>query len=85
MYAQSSWAENYQRLEVLRHQEQQLSITNEVLKHQIAQEATQPHSGLVPLNSGERIFLPSVPSRPPASHPFRQPSTASPVEKPLGY
>lgn len=87
MYAQSSWAESYQRLETLRHQEQQLKITNEVLKHKIAEQATHPDSGLVPLNSAEQIFLPSTPT-PPRSLPSttsRQPAPRSPLEQPLGY
>jgi len=63
IYGQAKWSEEYQKLEKMRRYEQQLSVANELLKHEIAELAASPDVGLVPQDSIEPIFLPPAPLR----------------------
>ncbi|ERT09604.1 hypothetical protein M595_0435 [Lyngbya aestuarii BL J] len=88
-YRESAWTQEYQTLEHYRTQEQQLRATNEVLKHQIAEGAQQPNTGLVEREPLDMIFLRPAPPRPEVS-PEVPPlelnlSPTSTSNKPLGY
>jgi hypothetical protein len=90
VYSEQRWSQEYQKLENLRLREQQLSAASEVLKHQLAQDAENPETGLTSQKPGEMIFLPPVPvGRSPqsATIPSPEPSLKRQgvVETPLGY
>jgi hypothetical protein len=90
VYGEQQWTEEYKKLESLRLREQQLSATSEVLKHQLAKEAENPETGLVPQKPAETIFLPPIPeSRSPQADPIpnSEPTLKdrATVETPLGY
>jgi hypothetical protein len=84
------WTEKYQRLEKLRRNEQQLSIANELLKNQIAQQAESADTDTTAQNNVKRIFLEPAPSRPaPVISPSPDLVPASPtpqsINRPIGY
>ncbi|MGL5081635.1 MAG: hypothetical protein ACRC8A_09115 [Microcoleaceae cyanobacterium] len=91
VYMESLWTKEYQTLEELRTEEQQLRAAGEVLKHKIAQEADQPNTGLVPRQPINMIFLRPAPLRPETNLtpvPTLEPDLQIPValpEKPLAY
>ncbi|MGE5655506.1 MAG: hypothetical protein ACM37W_02610 [Actinomycetota bacterium] len=90
VYSQQRWSEEYQKLETLRRNEQQLNAANEVLKHQIATAAENPDSGLTPQHPEDMIFLQPAPERPAPSReivPNREltPSLKPGSDAPLGY
>lgn len=72
IYGQSRWTSDYQQLQKLRHKEQQISVANELLKNQIAEQASQASSsdtGLVTKDSAKRVFLEPAPPRPAPNAP----------------
>ncbi|MEG4228258.1 hypothetical protein QUA35_18635 [Microcoleus sp. N9_B2] len=88
VYGEQRWSQDYQTLETLRLQEQQLSAASEVLKHQLAKEAQNPETGLAPQNPGDTIFLQPAPeTRSPVAAPNSEPAfkKGAGVETPLGY
>ncbi|MEG4812665.1 hypothetical protein QUA82_34705 [Microcoleus sp. F8-D3] len=88
VYGEQRWSHDYQKLETLRLQEQQLSAASEVLKHQLAKEAQNPETGLAPQNPGDAIFLQPAPeTRSPLAPPNSEPAlnNRAGVETPLGY
>jgi len=91
VYSQRLWSQEYRKLENLQRQERQLSAASELLKKQMAQEAENPHSGLVPQKPEHIVFLAPAPPRPaPASaiSPNRDRQTnhrAINHSTPLGY
>ncbi|MGF1491286.1 MAG: hypothetical protein ACFBSC_02295 [Microcoleaceae cyanobacterium] len=90
VYMESQWTKEYQTLEQLRTQEQQLRAAGEVLKHKIAQEADQDGTGLVQQQPINMIFLRPAPLRPEVSSSstptLESKVDLSPIpEKPLGY
>jgi hypothetical protein len=86
IYGQAKWSEEYQKLEKLRRYEQQLSVANELLKHEIAEQAASPDVGLVPQDSIEPIFLPPAPLRPaPENSSNSESDSKATFEIPLAY
>ncbi|MEG4284328.1 hypothetical protein QUB68_14465 [Microcoleus sp. A006_D1] len=87
VYSEQRWSQEYQKLETLRLREQQLSAASEVLKHQLAQEAQNPESGLVRQNPADTIFLRPALEQRPQTAPNSEPAlkNRSGVETPLGY
>ncbi|NEP88776.1 MAG: hypothetical protein F6K18_19105 [Okeania sp. SIO2C2] len=69
IYGQSKWTTEYQKLQKLRQKEQQISVANELLKNQIAEQASNSDNGLVSQNSVKRIFLDPAPPRPAPNAP----------------
>ena len=67
VYTPTLWSKEYQQLKALQQTERQLITNTEAIKHQLAQEANQPSSGLVKASPGQNIFLPAQASAPPAS------------------
>ncbi|MGK7923396.1 MAG: hypothetical protein AB4080_25695 [Trichodesmium sp.] len=92
IYGQSKWTSDYQELQKLRHKEQQISVANELLKNQIAEQASQDSisdTGLVTKDSAKRVFLEPAPPRPApnAPKPYLE-STSSQkylFNTPIGY
>lgn len=90
VYGESSWTQEYPRLEQLRATEQQLQAAQEVLKNEIAIQADQPTTGLVVPQPGDMIYVEPAAPRPelsPAATPPSdlKPSAHSLTNKPLGY
>ncbi len=84
VYTQQAWSRSYSELEQLQRQERQLLSTDEVLKHQLAEQATQPESGLALPNLDNTLFLPAPAPQPPVNAaPDAAPS--APAVEPLGY
>ncbi|WP_202220400.1 hypothetical protein [Okeania sp. KiyG1] len=69
IYGQSKWTTEYQELQKLRQKERQISVANELLKNQIAEQASTSDTGLVSQNSVKRIFLDPAPPRPAPNPP----------------
>ena len=57
VYLQQKWSQEYRKLEDLQRYERQLTTANEVLKNQLAKEAEQPATQLIPPNPGKAIIL----------------------------
>ena len=88
VYGEQRWSQDYQKLETLRLQEQQLSAASEVLKNQLAKEAQNPETGLAPQNPANTIFLQPAPeTRSPQAAPNSEPAlkNRAGVQTPLGY
>ena len=51
------WHQEYSKLEALRKNESQLSATNEILKHELAETAAKKITGLVPATPARTFFL----------------------------
>lgn len=85
IYTQQLWSRDYQRLKAMQRQERQMIATSETLKHQLAQQAQKPESGLVRRLPQQAIYLPPAPE-PVAKPVVPSPSPAeSAPPKPLGY
>lgn len=92
IYGQSKWTTEYQELQKLRQKEQQISVANELLKNQIAEQASQDstsETGLFRKDSTKRVFLEPAPPRPApnAPKPYLE-STSSQkylFNTPIGY
>ncbi|WP_052330903.1 hypothetical protein [Planktothrix agardhii] len=90
VYGESSWTQEYPRLEKLRATEQQLRTAQEMLKNEIAITADGPTTGLVVPQPGDMIYVEPAKPRP---HPSPEPNTVieldpvpvSTVKRPLGY
>lgn len=63
VYLQQKWSQEYRKLENLQRYERQLTTANEVIKNQLAKEAEQPPTELIPPNPGEAIILRSSSSK----------------------
>ncbi|MGB3513329.1 MAG: hypothetical protein WBA93_29760 [Microcoleaceae cyanobacterium] len=89
IYGQSKWTEEYQTLQQLRRKEQQISVANELLKNQIAEQASTADTGLISKDSVKRIFLQPAPPRPAptAPRPYLEPASGQKylIRTPMGY
>ena len=87
VYGEQRWSQDYQKLETLRLQEQQLSAASEVLKHQLAKEAQNPETGLAAQKPGNTIFLQPAPETRSPAAPNSEPAlkNRAGVQTPLGY
>ncbi|XTZ20429.1 MAG: hypothetical protein ACQZ3M_02820, partial [cyanobacterium endosymbiont of Rhopalodia fuxianensis] len=54
------WSQEFRKLTKLQQEERYLVGANEVLKHQLAQQAQKPEAGLTQLHPKDLIFLPDV-------------------------
>lgn len=59
VYTPLRWSQKYQQLQALQKTERQLVANTEAIKHQLAQEADLPSSGLVNPSPDQNIFLPT--------------------------
>lgn len=85
VYTQKLWTKEYRKLDHLQRQERQMTAANEVLKNQLAQEAENPETGLVPPDPAKTIFLPAAPQRHFQQQPSAAKAVVSPTKPPLGY
>jgi hypothetical protein len=90
VYGESSWTQEYPRLEKLRATEQQLRTAQELLKNEIAIAADESTTGLVVPQPGDMIYVePAKPRPQPSPEPTAviklDPAPLSTVNKPLGY
>lgn len=58
--APTLWSQEFRKLTKLQQDERYLVGANEVLKHQLAQQAQKPELGLTQLHPEDLIFLPNV-------------------------
>jgi hypothetical protein len=63
VHTQQVWGQEYHRLRNLQQQERQLTVANEALKNDLAQQAEAPTSPLRPPSPGDTIFLAPAPVR----------------------
>jgi hypothetical protein len=63
VYTPSLWSKEYKELKALQQTERQLITNTEAIKHQLAQEADRPSSGLVNPSPGQNLFLPAKSSQ----------------------
>lgn len=88
VYSQQLWSKEYYKLQTLRRQERQLATEGEVLKNQLAQQAEQENTGLIPPTPANNLFIEPAPER-PAPSGANSPAKPAPSPKlsptPLGY
>lgn len=86
VYSQQTWSQAYRKLLTLQRQERQLTTTNEVLKNNMAQQAEDQATGLVPPNPATTIFLSSAQERSQnAVHSSKRSAQTQQFLIPLGY
>ncbi|VXD15730.1 hypothetical protein [Planktothrix paucivesiculata] len=90
VYGESSWTQEYPRLEKLRATEQQLRTAQELLKNEIAIAADSPTTGLVVPQPGDMIYVePAKPRPQPSPEPTPviklDPAPHPTLNRPLGY
>ncbi|WP_199290447.1 hypothetical protein [Leptolyngbya sp. FACHB-36] len=84
VYTQQLWSREYNKLKTMQRNERQLTTTSEALKHQLAQQAERPNSGLIPRTPANTLFLQPAPPR-PAPPVQSAPQPQSTASTPLGY
>jgi len=88
VYSQQKWTQAYRKLEILQRNERQLTITNEVLKNQLALQAEQADTHLLPSAPELTIFLqpaPQAASPNATSIAVNTEATAKLTPLPVGY
>lgn len=90
VYYQQMWNQEARKLDSLRRHEQQLAAANELLKHEVAQQAERPGSNLVAPKPENLVFLEPTPPRYQPSNsqpsaPGSEKSLSETMEVPLGY
>lgn len=63
VYTPNLWSKEYTQLKALQQTERQLITNTEAIKHQLAQEANLPSSGLVNPSPNQNLFLPAKPNQ----------------------
>ncbi len=72
-------------LEALKAETQQMTTTNETLKHTLAERAAQTGSGFRDYQPGQALFVVPAPVRPGADPSGTPAETATDLPRPLGY
>ena len=89
VYTQQLWNREYRQLETLRLQERQYTAALEVLKNQLADQAEQPETGLVPATPSNNLYLPETPqverTTPSSTTPLKPTPSSQLTPTPLGY
>lgn len=89
VYIQQVWGQDYRSLQALERQERQLSVANEIVSSQLAEDAASPSSGLVLPQAGDAIFLEApaanLPPMPTQTAPSTEELPSLPVKPPQGY
>lgn len=83
VYLQQKWHQEFYKLKSLQLYERQLTTTNEVLKNQLALEAEQLSTGLIPPNPEDAIILQASSSK--SDRAFSKPETQLKIDIPSGY
>lgn len=86
VYIQQAWSEDFRQLEQLQREKRELTTANELMKNQLAQQATAPENNLVAPSPANTIFLPKATGQPlePVSTPTA-PLVSFTADAPLGY
>lgn len=85
VYTQQLWSKEYRKLKTLTRNEREMIATSESLKHQLALQAGQPGSGLVPQTPDSTIFLQPALQRSAPSPSTNLPQAEAVPKTPLGY
>ena len=85
VYTQQLWSKEYRKLKTLTRNEREMIATNESLKNQLALQAGQPGSGLVPQTPDSTIFLQPALQRSASSPSTNLPQAEAAPKTPLGY
>ena len=85
VYTQQLWSKEYRKLKTLTRNEREMIATNESLKNQLALQAGQPGSGLVPQTPDSTIFLQPALQRSASSPSTNLPQAEAAPKMPLGY
>ncbi|MBD2034785.1 hypothetical protein H6F76_07020 [Leptolyngbya sp. FACHB-321] len=85
VYTQQLWSKEYRKLKTLTRNEREMIATNESLKNQLALQAGQPGSGLVPQTPDSTIFLQPALQRSASSPSTNLPQAEAVPKTPLGY
>lgn len=85
VYTQQLWSKEYHNLQSMERNERQMTMTGEVLKNQLAQQAERPASGLIPRTPAGMIAVPSAPQRPATPSNASSPPVTPTPDAPLGY
>lgn len=81
---QQQWNQEFSKLSSLQRHERKLTTTKEVLKNQLATQAEQPSTGLLPPNPADAIVLqPSSPTT--RDRAANKPEPPPKIEIPSGY
>ncbi len=86
VYIQQQWSRDYRRLENLQRAQRNLTVADEILKNQLAQQANRPETGMVAPSPDNTIFLERSMESPFTSEPV--PTTRdneTTFVTPLGY
>ncbi|MCW6035934.1 hypothetical protein K4A83_06560 [Spirulina subsalsa FACHB-351] len=86
VYIQQQWSQDYRRLENLQRAQRNLTVADELLKNQLAQQANRPETGMVAPSPDNTIFLQRSMESPFTSEPA--PTTRdheTTFVTPLGY
>ena len=83
VYLQQQWSQQFRKLENLQRQERRLTATNEGLKNQLASEAEQPSTDLVPPNPADAIILKAF--NPKSNPALIKPEAQPKIDIPSGY
>ncbi|GET40838.1 hypothetical protein [Microseira wollei] len=75
VYTQQLWNREYRQLETLQLQQRQLTAASEVLKNQLADQAEQQDTGLVPATPNNNLFL-----QPAQEQPKSTPSSTRAID-----
>jgi hypothetical protein len=86
VYIQQAWSEDFRQLEQLQREKRELTTANELMKNQLAQQATAPENNLVAPSPANTIFLPKATGQPvqPVATPTT-PLVSFTADAPLGY
>jgi len=79
------WSRDYNILQSLQRDERQLRVATEVLTNQMAEQAENPDTGLVPQNPTNTIFIPPASERLSSAISPIPATTAGQLTMPLGY
>ena len=85
VYTQQQWAQEYRKLETLQRNERHLTMANEGIKDQLAQQAEKPATGLVTPSQANTIFLPPAPQRQSSTTSTKTTDPEPAAKTPLGY
>lgn len=85
VYTQQQWAQEYRKLETLQRNERHLTMANEGIKDQLAQQAEKPATGLVTPSQANTIFLPPAPQRQSSTISTKTTDPEPAAKTPLGY
>lgn len=85
VYLQQKWNQEFHKLENLQRHERQLTTTNEIIKNQLAKEAENSATKLIPPDPAMAIILPAASLK--SDRPFLKPPSQPPakIDLPSGY